>query len=77
MRPERRHLELVRPLDGFEPEVVEVRVEAALGALDTELTAAGRQAERVLRGRTQPTRWYSLDLRSRLLAAAASATGRD
>lgn len=76
MRPEARHLELVRPSNGFEPKATEVRVEAALAALDAELAAAGRQAERVLRGRTQPTRWYSMDLRSRLLDADSSATGR-
>lgn len=76
MRPEARHLELVRSLDESAPKVAEVRVEAALATLDGELTAAGKHAERVLRGRTQPTRWYSLDLRSRLLAAASAPARR-
>ena len=42
-------------------------VDADLVRLDAELRAAGRQAERTMRGRTQPTRWYTLDLRERLL----------
>ena len=76
MRPEIRHLVLVTALDGSEPQAAAVRVEAALATLEAELTAAGQQAERVLRGRTQPTRWYSLDLRSRLLGANSALARR-
>jgi hypothetical protein len=49
----------------------EVRVGALLDAdlvrIDGDLRAAGRQAELSLRGRTQPTRWFAMGLRARLL----------
>ena len=41
-------------------------LDADLARLDDDLRAAGRQASLALRGRTQPTRWYSIELRSRL-----------
>ena len=49
----------------------EVRVgtilDADLVSIDSALRAAGRQAERSLRGRTQPTRWFAIELRTLLL----------
>jgi hypothetical protein len=40
-----------------------------LQALDTELEAAGAHARRMLNGQRQPTRYYSLELRTTLLDA--------
>lgn len=45
-----------------------------LARLDGDLRAAGRQAALALRGRTQPTRWYSIELRSRLRQRLETAT---
>jgi hypothetical protein len=42
-------------------------LDADLIRIDADLRAAGRQAELSLRGRTQPTRWFAIGLRSRLL----------
>jgi RNA polymerase sigma factor (sigma-70 family) len=50
-------------------------IDADLLRLDTELRAAGRQAARTMHGRTQPTRWFSQELRARLLAADDSSAG--
>lgn len=52
-------------------------IDADLQALDAELGAAGIQARRMLHGRTQPTRYFSVDLRSRLVGgyAAGAAAG--
>lgn len=41
-------------------------LDADLVGIDEGLRAAGRQATLALRTRTQPTRWYSIELRSRL-----------
>lgn len=41
-------------------------LDADLARVDEGLRAAGRQATLALRTRTQPTRWYSIELRSRL-----------
>jgi len=48
--------------DGYGP------LDARLESLDAELEAAGIQARRSLQGRTQPTRFFSIGLRERLLA---------
>ena len=47
-------------------------IDADLQALDAELDAAGIQARRMLHGRTQPTRYFSVDLRSRLVGGYAT-----
>lgn len=68
MRAEDRDLHLVAPVDErFEP-MSDAPLDVELVALDSELGAAGRQAGRALHGRTQPTRYYSMELRARLLA---------
>jgi len=50
----------------------EIPLDASLLALDAELAAAGRQAARSWQSRTQPTRWFSLELRRRLLEELAA-----
>ena len=67
MRAEDRYLHLLGPIEGFEV-LPDAPLDVDLLALDTELRAAGRQAGRALHGRTQPTRYYSMQLRARLLA---------
>ena len=54
-----------------------VPIDVALKALDTELEAAGALARRMLNGKRQPTRYFSLQLRQALLEslAAQSAAG--
>lgn len=42
-------------------------LDADLLRIDAALKAAGRQAGLMLRGRTQPTRWYEMGLRDRLV----------
>jgi len=75
MRAERRRLTLVWAAEPVEPAGDEP-VDAALASVERQLRDAGRLAERALSGRTQPTRWYSQELRSRLLAAYASEAPR-
>jgi len=48
-------------------------IDADLQALDAELDAAGAQARGMLYGRSQPTRYFSVDLRGRLLGSYAAA----
>lgn len=68
MRADDRYLHLLGPLDdGFEV-MPDAPLDIDLVALDAELAAAGRQAGRALHGRTQPTRYFSMELRGRLLA---------
>lgn len=45
-------------------------IDADVVHLEAALRAAGQQAALMLRGRTQPTRWFSIELRSRLIARA-------
>jgi hypothetical protein len=45
-----------------------VPLDVAVMALDAELDAVGAQARRMLNGQTQPTRYFTVDLRARLLA---------
>ena len=47
-------------------------IDADLQSLDAELDAAGVQARDLLYGRSQPTRYFSVDLRSRLVGAYAA-----
>ena len=47
----------------------ELPFDADLESLDAEFAAAGAHARRMLSGRTQPTRLFTNQLRSRLLAA--------
>lgn len=44
-----------------------VLIDADLVPLEAALRAAGQQAALMLRGRTQPTHWFSIELRSRLI----------
>ena len=44
-------------------------LDAELVALDAQLTAAGARARHALRSRSQPTRWFELELRRRLLSS--------
>ena len=68
MRSDDRYLHLLGPLEeGFEP-MPDAPLDIDLVAVDAELGAAGRQAGRALHGRTQPTRYYSMELRARLLS---------
>lgn len=68
MRADDRYLHLLGPLDDAFDVMPDAPLDIDLVALDAELGAAGRQARRALLGRTQPTRYYSLELRIRLLA---------
>lgn len=70
MRAEDRALYLVGPADeGYE--VADTLLDVDLVALDAELEAAGAQARRSLHARTQPTRYFSIELRARLLPRLA------
>jgi hypothetical protein len=64
MRPE----DVLVSSDGKGPSVA-VPIDVELEALDAELDAAGARARRTLNGQTQPTRYFALLLRERLLAA--------
>lgn len=68
MRAEDRGLYLLGRADEGDGVLPDTLLDVDLVALDSELEAAGRQAGRALRGRTQPTRFYSIELRARLLA---------
>ena len=70
MRAEDRALYLVGPADEGH-EVADTLLDVDLVALDSELEAAGVQARRALQGRTQPTRYFSIELRAQLLARFA------
>jgi hypothetical protein len=68
MPTENRYLYLVRPEEESSLEVVlDGPIDVELVGLDSELAAAGRQARVALQGRTQPTRYYTLQLRAYLL----------
>lgn len=73
MRAEDRDLYLVRPVEESFPLLPDAPMDVELVSLDSELATAGRQAERALHGRTQPTRYFSLELRARLLDRYRSA----
>jgi hypothetical protein len=71
----------VRPDDAIDPPDAEggavVPLPIDLRALDAELEQSGMRARMMLHGRTQPTRYFAIDLRTRLLSdyAAAGAAG--
>ena len=67
MRTENRYLYLVQPDEEVLEPQPEGPMDVDLMALDSELATAGRQARRALHGRTQPTRYFTLQLRARLL----------
>jgi hypothetical protein len=48
-------------------------IDTDLQALDAELDEAGVQARRMLHGRSQPTRYFAVDLRARLASAYGTA----
>jgi hypothetical protein len=50
----------------------EVPLDVELERLDAELRAAGARARLAVRGSTQPTRFFSQELRQRLLSRAAT-----
>src|SRR4029079_7219554 len=67
----------VRPDDAIDPRVSEggtaVPLRMDLRALDAELEQSGMRARMMLHGRTQPTRYFAIDLRTRLLSDYATA----
>ena len=69
MRPEDRRADMLASLGGSEPMPP---LDLDLTGLDAELGEAGAQASRSLRGRTQPTRVFSNQLRSRMVGAYAA-----
>ena len=50
-------------------------IDVALQALHVELERAGVQARRMLNGKRQPTRYFTLELRQLLLDAIAEGVG--
>jgi len=62
MRPEDVGAPLGGPGDG-----VDAPLAADLRPLDLELEQSGARARRMLHGRTQPTNYFAMDLRARLL----------
>ena len=67
----------VRPDDAIDPPDAEggavVPLPIDLRALDAELEQSGMRARMMLHGRTQPTRYFAIDLRTRLLSDYATA----
>jgi hypothetical protein len=67
----------VRPDDPIDPPEAEggavVPLPVDLRALDAELEQSGTRARMMLHGRTQPTRYFAIDLRTRLLSGYAGA----
>jgi hypothetical protein len=53
---------------GSAPEDQPLPLDVRLEALDAELRAAGARARAAVRGSTQPTRYFSQQLRSRLVS---------
>ena len=75
MRPDDVRLGVDEPTDGYD-----ISIAAELQPLDAELSESGVRARHMLHGRTQPTNYFAMDLRARLLGtysgeeAPASAT---
>lgn len=71
----------MRPDDAIDPNQADtdlvVPLPVDLRPLDVELEQSGARARLMLHGRTQPTRYFAIDLRARLLGdyAADEATG--
>jgi hypothetical protein len=64
MRPEDVRIGVDEPTDGYD-----IPIAAELRPLDAELAESGVRARRMLHGRTQPTNYFAMDLRARLLGA--------
>ena len=64
MRPDDVRLSAAEPTDGYD-----IPIAAELRPLDAELAESGVRARRMLHGRTQPTNYFAMDLRARLLGA--------
>jgi hypothetical protein len=64
MRPDDVRVGRNEPTDGYD-----IPIAAELGPLDAELAESGVRARRMLHGRTQPTNYFAMDLRARLLGA--------
>jgi hypothetical protein len=75
MRPDDVRVAADEPTDGYN-----IPIAAELQPLDAELSESGVRARHMLHGRTQPTNYFAMDLRARLLGtysgdeAAGSAT---
>ena len=64
MRPDDIRVGVDETTDGYD-----LPIAADLRPLDAELTESGDRARRMLHGRTQPTNYFAMDLRARLLAS--------
>lgn len=64
MRPDDIRVGTDEPTDGYD-----IPIAAELRPLDAELEESGVRARRMLHGRTQPTNYFAMDLRARLLGA--------
>ena len=62
---------------GSAPEDQPLPLDVRLEALDAELRAAGARARAAGRGSTQPTRYFSQQLRSRLLSLLSRTEPRE
>jgi hypothetical protein len=64
MRPDDVRAGVDESTDGYD-----IPIAAELRPLDAELAESGVRARRMLHGRTQPTNYFAMDLRARLLGA--------
>jgi hypothetical protein len=64
MRPDDVRVGMDEPTEGND-----IPIAAELRPLDAELAESGVRARRMLHGRTQPTNYFAMDLRARLLGA--------
>jgi hypothetical protein len=64
--------DVIAPMDEADTPLVGLGVD--LQPLDAELLQSGERARQMLSGRTQPTRYFVMDLRARLLRTYASET---
>ena len=64
MRPDDVRVGPDEPTDGYD-----IPIAAELQSLDAELHESGVRARRMLHGRTQPTNYFAMDLRARLMGA--------
>ena len=69
MRPDDRQANGADDMDAEARLHLDVPLDADVQGLDEQLRTAGEHARRSHQGRTQPTRVFTVDLRSRLLAA--------
>ena len=67
MRPDDRQATGADEMDAGADLQLDVPLDADVHGLDEQLRAAGEHARRSHHGRTQPTRVFTVDLRSRLL----------